>query len=81
MSDRSGYRLGRFVGLEEPPTLTTRALQYAELTTTRLRWQNTPAGIPTRLDRSDGYLLCLQRRYLPSGPYWIDGRATTLSAS
>ena len=79
LSDKSGHRLGRLVGLEEPPTLTTRALQYAELTVTRLQWQNTQSGIPTRLERSQGYLLCLQRRHLPSDPYWIDGRATTLS--
>lgn len=79
MTEEHGRRLGRFVGLEEPPTLSTRTLQYPELTVTRLRWQKSQAGIPTRLERGHGYLLCLQRRGLPSGPYWIDGRATNLS--
>ena len=67
------------MGLEEPATLTVRALQYAELTATRLLWRYDQSAIPTRLERNDGYLLCLQRRHLPAGPYWIDGRATTLS--
>jgi len=78
MSEKYGQRLGKFVGLEEPPTLMARALQYAEFTATRLRWQHTQSGTPTRFDRNDGYLLCLQRELLPSNPYWIEGRAATL---
>ncbi len=78
MGERYGQRLGKFVGLEEPPTLMARALQYSEFTATRLRWQHTQSGTPTRFDRNDGYLLCLQRELLPSNPYWIEGRAATL---
>lgn len=78
MSAKYGHRLGKFVGLDEPPTLSVRALQYAEITATRLRWQYPASGVPTRLERNNGYLLCFQRKNLPAGPYWIDGRATTL---
>lgn len=80
MTAKYGHRLGKFVGLDEPPTLSVRTLQYAEITATRLRWQYPASGVPTRLERNNGYLLCFQRRHLPPGPYWIDGRATTLQA-
>lgn len=80
MSEGYGHRLGRFVGLEEPPTLAVRVLQDTELTATHLRWHNdTQSGTPTHLERNDGYLLCLQRRYLLASPYWVDGRAMTLA--
>jgi AraC-like DNA-binding protein len=79
MSDESREGLGRFVGLEKPSTLQVRALQSAEMSATRLRWNGSDDGNPTRLERNDGYLVCLQRRDLPSHPYWVDGRPVPLA--
>jgi hypothetical protein len=67
-------RLGKFVGVDEPPTLISRPLPLAELMATRVRWSDAGSGTPSRFDRSNGYLVCLQRRDLPAGPYWVDGR-------
>lgn len=74
MADVSGRRLGKFAGLDQPPTLIARALPLAELSAMRVLWRDTGSGNPTRLDRNNGYLVCLQRRDLPAGPYWVDDR-------
>lgn len=66
--------VGRFVGLEQPRTLSTRFLQIAEIIGTRINWTQVDQGTPVHMESSDGYLLCLQRRYLPSYPYWVNGR-------
>ena len=78
MGEQIGQRLGKFVGLDQPVTLVARALQSAELFATRLRWQDTPQGNPTCFARMDGYLVCVQRRSLPSNPYWVDGHPVPL---
>lgn len=62
------------MGLDQPPTLVARALPLAELMATRVRWSDAGSGNPSRIDRNNGYLVCLQRRDLPAGPYWVDGR-------
>jgi AraC family transcriptional regulator len=67
--------VGRFVGLEQPRTLTTRFLQVAEIIGTRVNWAQVDEGTPVHMESSNGYLLCLQRRYLPSYPYWVNGKA------
>lgn len=74
MGTEIGQRLGRFVGLEQPRTLTTRFLQMAEITGSRLRWDESGTGAPVRMERTDGYLLCLQRRHLAEYPYWVNGK-------
>ncbi|AZO38293.1 helix-turn-helix domain-containing protein [Mesorhizobium sp. M2A.F.Ca.ET.037.01.1.1] len=66
--------VGRFVGLEEPRTLSTRFLQVAEIIGTRVNWTQVDQGTPVHMESSNGYLLCLQRRYLPSYPYWVNGK-------
>jgi AraC-like DNA-binding protein len=74
MAGHSGHRLDKFVGLDQPPSLIARALPLAELMATRVRWSDNGSGNPSRFDRNNGYLVCLQRRDLPAGPYWVDGR-------
>jgi len=74
MADASEQRLGKFVGVDQPPTLISRVLPMAELIATRVHWSDSGSGTPSRLDRNNGYLVCLQRRDLPAGPYWVDGR-------
>jgi hypothetical protein len=59
VADVSGRRLGKFAGLDQPPTLIARALPLAELTAMRVLWRDTGSGSPTRLDRNNGYLVCL----------------------
>ncbi|EHK54085.1 putative transcriptional regulator [Mesorhizobium alhagi CCNWXJ12-2] len=70
--------VGRFVGLEQPRTLSTRFLQLAEIVGTRLRWDGVDAGAPVRMERRDGYLICLQRTDLPSIPYWVNDVPTPM---
>lgn len=77
--DDEGPRLGKFVGLDQPRTLVTRTLQKAELSATRLEGSFV-SGTPVRLDRNDGYLVCLQRRTLPTPDYWIDGKAIPIAS-
>ena len=60
---------GKFVGLDQPPTLVARALPLAEFTATRVRWSDSGSGTPSRFNRNNGYLVCLQRRDLLAGPY------------
>ncbi|MDQ0564321.1 AraC-like DNA-binding protein [Rhizobium mesoamericanum] len=76
MAKDFGRSIGRFVGLEEPRTLSTRFLQLAEVTGGRLRWNEPENEAPVRMERSNGYLICLQRRYLAEYPYWVDGKPT-----
>jgi AraC-like DNA-binding protein len=73
----AGPRLGKFAGFEKPQTLILRTLQQSELSATRLQGSFV-SGAPVRLDRNDGYLLCLQRRFLQAPDYWIDGRSIPL---
>jgi AraC family transcriptional regulator len=70
--------VGRFVGLEEPPTLSTRFLQLAEIVGSRLCWNGSESGAPVRMDRSKGYLVCLQRRSLSTMPYWVNGKPMSM---
>lgn len=77
MSDNAGPRLGKFTGFEQPQTLVLRTLQRSEFAATRLRGSFV-SGTPVRLDRNNGYLLCLQRRSLTTPHYWIDGRSVPL---
>jgi AraC family transcriptional regulator len=46
----------------------------AEITGSRLRWNGSDSGAPVRMERRNGYLLCLQRRYLAEYPYWVNGK-------
>lgn len=70
--------VGRFVGLNEPRTLSTRFLHLAEIIGTRIRWDGADAGDPVRMEKRDGYLICLQRNDLPSIPYWVNGAPTPM---
>jgi len=75
MATEFGRSIGRFVGLEQPRTLSTRFLQLAEITGSRLAWAEPENEAPVRMERHDGYLICLQRRYLAEYPYWVNGKA------
>lgn len=70
--------VGRFVGLEQPRTLSTRFLQLAEIVGTHLRWDGVDTGAPVRMERRNGYLICLQRKALPSIPYWVNDVPTPM---
>jgi len=70
--------VGRFVGLDEPRTLSTRFLQLAEIVGSRVRWDGPDAGAPVRMEKRDGYLICLQRNDLPSIPYWVNDVPTPM---
>jgi AraC-like DNA-binding protein len=70
--------VGRFVGLDEPRTLSTRFLQLAEIVGSRVRWDGPDAGAPVRMEKRNGYLICLQRNDLPSHPYWVNDKPTRM---
>jgi AraC-like DNA-binding protein len=78
MGNEIARSVGRFVGLEQPRTLSTRFLQLAEIVGTRLQWDGVDAGAPVRMERRDGYLICLQRTDLPSIPYWVNDVPTPM---
>lgn len=78
MSEADEPRLGKFTGFEQPQTLILNTLQQSALAATRLRGSFV-TGTPVRLDRNNGYLLCLQRRPLLAPTYWIDGRSISLN--
>jgi AraC family transcriptional regulator len=74
-----GQRLGEFVGVEAPPTMKVQLLQKAEFAATRIRWDERECGVAARIEREDAYLVCLQRRDIPTNPYWVDGRPVPMS--
>ena len=67
-------RFDKFVGIDKPDTLTSTAFEAAEFTASRLQWEHKEAGHPVKFDRAEGFMLCLQRRELPSHPYWVEDR-------
>jgi AraC family transcriptional regulator len=78
MGDEIARSVGRFVGLDEPRTLSTRFLQLAEIVGSRVRWDQPDAGAPVRMEKRNGYLICLQRNDLPSIPYWVNDVPTPM---
>jgi AraC-like DNA-binding protein len=78
MGNEIARSVGRFVGLDEPRTLSTRFLHLAEIVGSRIRWDGADAGDPVRMEKRDGYLICLQRNDLPSIPYWVNDVPTPM---
>jgi len=74
-----GQHLGRSVGVESPPTMKVQLLQRATFAVTRIQWEDRGCDIPTQIPREDAHLLCLQRRDIPTNPYWVDGRPVPMS--
>lgn len=79
MNESFQHRFEKFVGIDKPETMVSSAFEAAEFTASRLQWQNKEAGHPVKFDRADGFMLCLQRRELPSHPYWIEDRPEKMS--
>lgn len=78
MGERYTGRIDKFVGVDEPPTLSFAAFDAAEFAVTHVCWEQTEAGHPVHFDRADGYMVCLQRRDVPLQPYWVDDVPLTL---
>ncbi len=74
-----GQRLGRSVGADDPPTTTVQVLQKATFAATRIRWEDRGDGVAAQIPREDAHLVCLQRRDIPTNPYWVDGRAVPMN--
>ncbi|MCB5176946.1 AraC family transcriptional regulator [Microvirga lenta] len=74
-----GQRLGTSVGAEAPPTTTVQILQRATFAATRIQWDDRADGVAAEIPREDAHLLCLQRRDIPTNPYWVDGRPVPMS--
>ena len=79
MDQPFSQRFEKFVGVEKPETLSSSAFEAAEFTASRLQWQHRNSGHPVKFDRADGFMLCFQRRELPSHPYWVDDRPQRMS--
>ncbi len=64
----------RFEGLSRPASLQYNEILLGHGILGRLRWQDEGSGVPVRFERSDGYLLCLQRKRRPPAQRWMDGK-------
>ena len=69
-----GQRLGKSVGADNPSTVTVQVLQRATFAATRIQWDDRGDGVAAQIPREDAHLVCLQRRDIPTNPYWVDGR-------
>jgi AraC-like DNA-binding protein len=74
-----GQRLGKSVGADDPPTTTVQVLQRATFAATRIQWNDRGDGVAAQIPREDAHLVCLQRRDIPTNPYWVDGRPVPMS--
>jgi len=74
-----GRRLGEFVGVEAPPTMSVQLLQKAEFAVTRVTCEKRDYGFAARMEREDAFLVCLQLRDYPTHPYWVGGRPVPIS--
>lgn len=74
-----GRRLGESVGVEAPPTTRVRILKEAEFAATRVSWGRRDRGIDAWIEREDAFLVCVQRRDIPTHPYWVGGRAVPMN--
>ena len=80
MDPRFRHQFEKFVGVEKPPTLVVAEFQTPEFVATRVQWAWSAGGHPTRFDRAEGYMVCMQRLDLPVQAYWADERAMSLPA-
>ncbi len=74
-----GKQLGEFVGVKAPPSLSVQLLQEAEFGVTRITWDERDCGVAARIAREKAHLVCLQRRDIPTNPYWVEGRPVPMS--
>ena len=80
MEHRFQQRLEKFVGVEKPPTLAVATFDSAEFIASRVRWEQIEGGHPTQFDRTDGYMICVQRMDMPAQDYWADQRHQRMGA-
>jgi AraC family transcriptional regulator len=65
-----------FRWLEQPPQMSIRTLQSAELTASWMISPEPRKGVyAVELEVKEGYLLCMQRNDIPPTQHWIDGRS------
>ncbi len=74
-----GRRLGGFVGVQAPPTVRAQPLRNADFAATRIVWNDLKEGVSARIEPEDAFLVCLERRDVPSHPYWVAGRPVPMS--
>ncbi|MDK1373306.1 MULTISPECIES: AraC family transcriptional regulator [unclassified Sinorhizobium] len=74
-----GERLGEAVGAEAPPSILVQRLQRTDFAATRVSWGKRESGRLGRIEREDGYLVCLQLLDLEPHPYWVEGRPVTIA--
>ncbi|WP_331374666.1 helix-turn-helix transcriptional regulator [Sinorhizobium chiapasense] len=74
-----GERLGEAVGAESPPSILVQRLQRTDFAATRVSWDKRESGRLGRIEREDGYLVCLQLLDLEPHPYWVEGRPVTIA--
>jgi AraC family transcriptional regulator len=76
INDRSahGRRMGKLVGVEDPPTLRVRVIQKSVLAVTHLSCDRLEHPVTASVPREDAYVVSLQRGNLPSVLCWADGR-------
>ncbi|WEX86744.1 AraC family transcriptional regulator [Sinorhizobium garamanticum] len=74
-----GKRLGEAVGVEAPPSISVQRLQRTDFAATRISWDKRESGRLGRIERDDGYLVCLQLLDLAPHPYWVENRPVAIA--
>ncbi|MDK1386235.1 AraC family transcriptional regulator [Sinorhizobium sp. 8-89] len=74
-----GQRLGESVGVEAPPSISVQRLQRTEFAATRVSWDKREGDGAGRIERENGYLVCLQLLDLEPHPYWVGGRPVQIA--
>ena len=69
-----GKQFGRALGVEDAPTLVTRALRKTEILVTEVRSDNSPRELSGVVQRMDAYMVGLQLRRYPKHDHLEDGR-------
>jgi AraC-like DNA-binding protein len=69
-----GQRLGEYLGVEAPPTISAQLVQTSEFAATRLQWAARREPDLVRIERENAFLIFMLRESLPPNPYWVDGR-------
>ena len=71
-----GQRLSKRVGAEMSATLGLDLFPKSNIAVTRVAWEARRKGLYSSIPVENALMVCLERRNLPSHPYWVDGRPT-----
>lgn len=74
-----GESLGKRVGAEKLATLGLDLFPKSNIAITRVSWEGRREPLHASMPQDDAFIVCLQRREIPSHPYWVDGKTTEIA--